>query len=159
MSGRSGIGRARHRCFEAHGSLVDDGEECGVRFCRISRFAKGEVSLEERDRPCRQERRGGQPGVGVGRLALIASGVPEHDARAAMIASGRFTVGSVLEEQAEASFDAAKGGAPADGPSIDHEAVFEDGLSLILDGLAARLPGGASAGAGGGAVKRKGRKG
>lgn len=89
---------------------------------------------------------------------LIASGVPEHDARAAMIASGRFTVGSVLEEQAEASFDVAKGEPPADGPSIDHEAVFEDGLSLILDGLAARLPGGASAGAGGGAVKRKGRK-
>ncbi|MEU0484042.1 hypothetical protein ABZ260_33280 [Streptosporangium sp. NPDC006013] len=31
---------------------------------------------------------------------LVASGVPEQDARMAMLAAGRFTVGSVLEETA-----------------------------------------------------------
>ncbi|CDN50617.1 TetR/AcrR family transcriptional regulator C-terminal domain-containing protein [Neorhizobium galegae] len=69
---------------------------------------------------------------------LVASGLPERDAQMAMLASSRFTVGSVLEEQAEASL-----GATADDligvPQIDHEAAFEEGLKLILDGLAARV--------------------
>ncbi|WP_030907412.1 TetR/AcrR family transcriptional regulator C-terminal domain-containing protein [Streptomyces sp. NRRL F-5126] len=65
---------------------------------------------------------------------LVAAGVPERDAQMAMLAAGRFTVGSVLEEQA----DAASGGGtepPPDLPAIDHESAFEAGLALILGGL------------------------
>ncbi|MFC8519008.1 TetR/AcrR family transcriptional regulator C-terminal domain-containing protein [Streptomyces sp. NPDC057257] len=66
---------------------------------------------------------------------LIASGVPEQHARTAMLAAGRFTVGSVLEEQAEARYgDSAE--PPAGVPVIDHESAFEAGLALIVDGLA-----------------------
>ncbi|MER6951604.1 TetR/AcrR family transcriptional regulator C-terminal domain-containing protein [Nonomuraea sp. NPDC000554] len=68
---------------------------------------------------------------------LVASGVPEQDARMAMLAASRFTVGSVLEEQA----DVAPGDStdlPPDVPPIDHEAAFEAGLTLILDGLTHR---------------------
>jgi TetR/AcrR family transcriptional regulator, tetracycline repressor protein len=69
---------------------------------------------------------------------LVASGVPEHDAQMAMLTAGRFTVGSVLEEQADSG--------PGDGPDglaatpgIDHESAFESGLSLIVDGLTPRV--------------------
>ncbi|MFI0768952.1 TetR/AcrR family transcriptional regulator C-terminal domain-containing protein [Streptomyces sp. NPDC021218] len=68
---------------------------------------------------------------------LVASGVPERDAQMAMLAASRFTVGSVLEEQA----DTGPGGStdlPADLPPIDHDSAFEAGLTLILDGLAHR---------------------
>ncbi|MFJ6846714.1 TetR/AcrR family transcriptional regulator C-terminal domain-containing protein [Streptomyces griseoluteus] len=65
---------------------------------------------------------------------LVASGVRERDAQMAMLAAGRFTVGSVLEEQADvASGDGAE--TPADLPDIDHESAFEAGLALILNGL------------------------
>ncbi|WP_263632140.1 TetR/AcrR family transcriptional regulator C-terminal domain-containing protein [Streptomyces sp. 8L] len=66
---------------------------------------------------------------------LVASGVPEQDARTAMLAAGRFTVGSVLEEQADTG---PREGAdlPPGMPSIDHASAFEGGLALILDGLA-----------------------
>jgi TetR/AcrR family tetracycline transcriptional repressor len=57
---------------------------------------------------------------------LIASGLPEPEAQTAMLAAGRFTVGSVLEEQAA-------------GPGPDHDAAFEAGLALIVDGLQHRL--------------------
>ncbi|WP_405668366.1 TetR/AcrR family transcriptional regulator C-terminal domain-containing protein [Streptomyces sp. NBC_01166] len=67
---------------------------------------------------------------------LIASGVPERDAQMAMLAAGRFTVGSVLEEQAEPSPGTTA--LPADVPAIDHESAFEAGLALILDGLEQR---------------------
>ncbi|MFI6920559.1 TetR/AcrR family transcriptional regulator C-terminal domain-containing protein [Nonomuraea spiralis] len=67
---------------------------------------------------------------------LISSGVPERDAQMAMLAAGRFTVGSVLEEQAEQA-DAGSD-RPADMPVIDHESAFEAGLTLILDGLVHR---------------------
>lgn len=69
---------------------------------------------------------------------LVASGVPEQDAKTAMLAASRFTVGSVLEEQAEASL-AAKTNGTVDVPQMDHAAAFEAGLTLILDGLAARM--------------------
>jgi AcrR family transcriptional regulator len=65
---------------------------------------------------------------------LLASGLPERDAQMAMLAAGRFTVGSVLEEQAGAGADPAPGV-----PPIDHESAFEAGLALILDGLAHRV--------------------
>ncbi|MDN3055168.1 TetR/AcrR family transcriptional regulator C-terminal domain-containing protein [Streptomyces sp. SRF1] len=70
---------------------------------------------------------------------LVASGVPERDAQMAMLAAGRFTVGSVLEEQADPGPgpDAAAE-LPADMPAIDHESAFEAGLALILEGLARR---------------------
>nr|WP_272918906.1 TetR/AcrR family transcriptional regulator C-terminal domain-containing protein [Streptomyces sp. YIM 132580] len=68
---------------------------------------------------------------------LVASGVPERDAQMAMLAASRFTVGSVLEEQA----DAGSGGdsdPQVDMPVIDHESAFEAGLTLIQDGLVHR---------------------
>ncbi|CAM5257255.1 TetR family transcriptional regulator OS=Streptomyces tendae OX=1932 GN=F3L20_04215 PE=4 SV=1 [Streptomyces tendae] len=68
---------------------------------------------------------------------LVTSGVPERDAQMAMLAAGRFTVGSVLEEQADTG-PGDSAGLPADMPAIDHESAFEAGLALILDGLAHR---------------------
>ncbi|MFI6499733.1 TetR/AcrR family transcriptional regulator C-terminal domain-containing protein [Nonomuraea typhae] len=69
---------------------------------------------------------------------LVTSGVPERDAQMAMLAAGRFTVGSVLEEQA----DAGDGSDPPTGmPVIDYESAFEAGLTLILDGLLVRASG------------------
>ncbi|MCX5008945.1 TetR/AcrR family transcriptional regulator C-terminal domain-containing protein [Streptomyces sp. NBC_00638] len=65
---------------------------------------------------------------------LIASGVPERDAQMAMLAAGRFTVGSVLEEQADAN--AMNSVDHPAVPLIDHESAFEAGLTLILNGLA-----------------------
>ncbi|MFE5119301.1 TetR/AcrR family transcriptional regulator C-terminal domain-containing protein [Streptomyces sp. NPDC056669] len=67
---------------------------------------------------------------------LVASGVPERDAQMAMLAASRFTVGSVLEEQADTGPGSTD--LPADMPPIDHDSVFEAGLTLILDGLAHR---------------------
>ncbi|MFF4554396.1 TetR/AcrR family transcriptional regulator C-terminal domain-containing protein [Streptomyces sp. NPDC001422] len=65
---------------------------------------------------------------------LVSSGVPERQAQMAMLAASRFTVGCVLEEQAEA--DAPDSGTlPDDVPELDHEEAFEAGLALILGGL------------------------
>ncbi|MFJ1896475.1 MULTISPECIES: TetR/AcrR family transcriptional regulator C-terminal domain-containing protein [unclassified Streptomyces] len=65
---------------------------------------------------------------------LVASGVPELQAQTAMLAAGRFTVGCVLEEQADVDTpDAAD--LPDDVPALGHEAAFEAGLALILGGL------------------------
>ncbi|OAR26685.1 TetR family transcriptional regulator [Streptomyces sp. ERV7] len=69
---------------------------------------------------------------------LVDSGVPERDAQMAMLTASRFTVGSVLEEQA----DSGPGNGPdlpADTPLIDPESAFEAGLSLIVDGLTPRI--------------------
>ncbi|WP_435615122.1 TetR/AcrR family transcriptional regulator C-terminal domain-containing protein [Streptomyces coelicoflavus] len=69
---------------------------------------------------------------------LVASGVPERPAQMAMLASGRFTVGCVLEEQADAGAgDTAE--LPPGVPEIDHESAFEAGLALIAGGLARQL--------------------
>ncbi|MEU6406582.1 TetR/AcrR family transcriptional regulator C-terminal domain-containing protein [Streptomyces sp. NPDC046985] len=71
---------------------------------------------------------------------LVASGVPERDAHMAMLAASRFTVGCVLEEQADAlAWD--EEDLPADVPVIDHESAFEAGLTLILNGLEQRVAG------------------
>ncbi|MEU5975848.1 TetR/AcrR family transcriptional regulator C-terminal domain-containing protein [Streptomyces sp. NPDC047315] len=65
---------------------------------------------------------------------LVASGVPERDAQMAMLAASRFTVGCVLEEQADA--DSPDGEDLPDGvPVLDQEEAFEAGLALILGGL------------------------
>ncbi|MFF1574362.1 TetR/AcrR family transcriptional regulator C-terminal domain-containing protein [Leifsonia sp. NPDC058292] len=69
---------------------------------------------------------------------LTASGVPELDAQMAMLTASRFTVGSVLEEQAETVSDTGVE-PPADLPKIDHTTAFEAGLALILDGLTDRV--------------------
>ncbi|WP_331773625.1 TetR/AcrR family transcriptional regulator C-terminal domain-containing protein (plasmid) [Embleya sp. NBC_00888] len=78
---------------------------------------------------------------------LVASGVPERDAQMAMLAAGRFTIGCVLEEQADAGLGAGTEAgvdprAGTDHPAvapIDHESAFEAGLALVLDGLANRV--------------------
>lgn len=68
---------------------------------------------------------------------LATSGVPEREGQMAMLAASRFTVGSVLEEQADIDLgDSAD--LPDDVPVIDHESAFEAGLSLILGGLVHR---------------------
>jgi TetR/AcrR family tetracycline transcriptional repressor len=63
---------------------------------------------------------------------LVASGLPEREAGMAMLAAGRFTVGSVLEEQAEDG----SAGPPPGIPPVDHDSAFEAGLNLIVEGLA-----------------------
>lgn len=68
---------------------------------------------------------------------LVASGLHEQDAKMAMLAAGRFTVGSVLEEQADANLNIDMDRA-TDVAQIDHEAAFEAGLAFIIDGLAER---------------------
>ncbi|QIB49387.1 TetR/AcrR family transcriptional regulator C-terminal domain-containing protein [Streptomyces aureoverticillatus] len=65
---------------------------------------------------------------------LLASGLPEREAQMAMLAAGRYTVGCVLEEQADA--DLGVGTEHPVVPTIDQESAFEAGLALILDGLA-----------------------
>jgi TetR/AcrR family transcriptional regulator, tetracycline repressor protein len=54
-----------------------------------------------------------------------------------MSAASRFTVGGVLEEQAN-DVSADQG---ADLPQMDHESAFEAGLALVLDGLTDRVAG------------------
>lgn len=66
---------------------------------------------------------------------LVAAGVPEEDAQMAMLAAGRYTVGCVLEEQADTG---PTEDLPADVPVLDHEAAFEAGLGLVLGGLLQR---------------------
>ncbi|SEQ55110.1 TetR/AcrR family transcriptional regulator, tetracycline repressor protein [Microlunatus flavus] len=75
---------------------------------------------------------------------LTSSGVPETVARMALLAAGRFTVGSVLEEQADLGREREEGIAPA----VDHEAAFEAGLGLLADGLARHANAHAHAGPG-----------
>ncbi len=66
---------------------------------------------------------------------MVANGIPEKDATMAMIVAGRFTVGSVLEEQADLHpHDAIDHDQTS--TKIDHEAAFEAGLELIIRGLA-----------------------
>ncbi|WP_069884279.1 TetR/AcrR family transcriptional regulator C-terminal domain-containing protein [Streptomyces luteocolor] len=69
---------------------------------------------------------------------LVTSGVPEREAQMAMLAAGRYTVGCVLEEQADVDQQGGEG-LPDGVPALDHEAAFEAGLGLILDGLEQRV--------------------
>ncbi|HWO60555.1 MAG TPA: TetR/AcrR family transcriptional regulator C-terminal domain-containing protein [Umezawaea sp.] len=69
---------------------------------------------------------------------LVASGVPEREAAMAMLATSRFTLGSVLEEQADLSLDDSAD-LPSELPRIDHDSAFESGLNLLLDGLVHRI--------------------
>lgn len=70
---------------------------------------------------------------------LVTSGLPERDAQMMMLAASRFTVGSVLEEQADGQLDksSSDGTDRASGfPTIDHGSAFEAGLAMIVNGLA-----------------------
>lgn len=73
---------------------------------------------------------------------LIASGFTEEDGVMALLGASRFTLGCVLEEQADAENDG--GGAQRDElegtrrPVPDHAASFESGLEMLADGLARR---------------------
>ncbi|MCL1840655.1 MAG: TetR/AcrR family transcriptional regulator C-terminal domain-containing protein [Propionibacteriaceae bacterium] len=64
---------------------------------------------------------------------LVGAGLPQHPAEMAMLAASRFTVGSVLEQQAEQQ--ALLTGAQPHGTQIDHDEAFRCGVSLIIDGL------------------------
>lgn len=64
---------------------------------------------------------------------LVASGLPERDARIAMLTAGQFTVGSVLEQQAGSEDELG-----ANSGMLDHATAFESGLTMIMDGLAHR---------------------
>ncbi|RBO90935.1 TetR/AcrR family transcriptional regulator C-terminal domain-containing protein [Pseudochrobactrum asaccharolyticum] len=65
---------------------------------------------------------------------LTAAGISLEDAKMAMLAAGRFTVGSVLEEQADlGTSDIADH--DQIGGAVNHEAAFEAGLRLIVRGL------------------------
>lgn len=65
---------------------------------------------------------------------LTAAGIPEPTAQMAMLAAGRFTVGSVLEEQADSGADTSAD--EEDGPMpVDHDAAFEAGLAFFIRAL------------------------
>ena len=67
---------------------------------------------------------------------LVASGVPERAALMATLAASRFTIGSVLEQQADPAPDLdVPGIGVIDTSGIDHFSTFEAGLALIVDGL------------------------
>ncbi len=67
---------------------------------------------------------------------LVEAGLARRHAEMAMLAASRFTVGSVLEQQAT---DAAPvdNEASADEPPLDHDEAFRSGLDLIVEGFAA----------------------
>jgi TetR/AcrR family tetracycline transcriptional repressor len=87
---------------------------------------------------------GSRPGVGdlqrIMRILafFVAAGIREHDAMMGMLAANRFTVGSVLEEQADVARDPKQDEAVGI-PSVDYTAAFEAGLTLIVDGLAVAM--------------------
>ncbi|WP_375492125.1 TetR/AcrR family transcriptional regulator C-terminal domain-containing protein [uncultured Jatrophihabitans sp.] len=66
---------------------------------------------------------------------LVSAGLPRRPAEMAMLAASRFTVGSVLEQQADQH-------APTDHPElrIDHDEAFRSGLTLMIQGLAEHQP-------------------
>lgn len=65
---------------------------------------------------------------------LVGAGVPRRLAEIAMLAASRFTVGSVLEQQAEQTVVPTDDRTSAATP-IDHEEAFEAGMRLIIAGL------------------------
>ncbi len=71
---------------------------------------------------------------------LVASGLSAAEAASALLNVGRFTLGAVLEEQAERSVD----GIERDAPAPDHAASFEAGLRTVIAGLQWSLENGAA---------------
>jgi TetR/AcrR family tetracycline transcriptional repressor len=71
---------------------------------------------------------------------LLASGVPQRDAQMAMLAASRFTVGSVLEQQADTEVETRRRAVDEpEVPIIDHDSAFTEGLQLIVEGLQRRV--------------------
>ncbi len=66
---------------------------------------------------------------------LVDAGLPRRQAEMAMLTASRFTVGSVLEQQADQQAPPSDG-RPAFETRIDHDEAFRSGLDLIIDGLA-----------------------
>ncbi len=67
---------------------------------------------------------------------LVEAGLARRPAEMAMLAASRFTVGSVLEQQA--ADDVISNTEPVvDEPHVDHDEAFRSGLNLIIEGLAA----------------------
>ncbi|HEY0248072.1 MAG TPA: TetR/AcrR family transcriptional regulator C-terminal domain-containing protein [Gryllotalpicola sp.] len=66
---------------------------------------------------------------------LVAAGLPRRPAEMAMLAASRFTVGSVLEQQADQQARPAEERPSAEVP-LDHDEAFRSGLSLIIEGVA-----------------------
>ena len=76
---------------------------------------------------------------------LVASGFCDEDAAVALLGAGRFTLGCVLEEQAERE-GGERGASPAiigaTGRAVpDHQRAFEAGLDMMVHGLAGRRAG------------------
>ncbi|MEZ0493431.1 TetR/AcrR family transcriptional regulator C-terminal domain-containing protein [Kineococcus sp. TBRC 1896] len=69
---------------------------------------------------------------------LVAAGIPDEHARTAMLASGRYVVGCVLEEQAQLHRSSLEPRAAAV-PPVEHEAAFEAGLAFMVAGLAGHV--------------------
>lgn len=70
--------------------------------------------------------------VGEKLAFLEAAGLHSEDAKMAMLTASRFTVGSVLEEQADTQLS------DGDISPVDAKIAFEEGLLLIVDGMELR---------------------
>jgi TetR/AcrR family tetracycline transcriptional repressor len=66
---------------------------------------------------------------------LVDAGITQRPAEMAMLAASRFTVGSVLEQQADQQAPPAEDHRPAE-TQVDHDEAFQSGLDLIIEGLA-----------------------
>ncbi len=69
---------------------------------------------------------------------LVDAGLPRRQTEMAMLASSRFTVGSVLEQQADQQAQSSDE-RPSPETPFDHDEAFRSGLSLIIEGLALHL--------------------
>lgn len=66
---------------------------------------------------------------------LIEAGVAEQDAITGMLAASRFTVGSALEQQADAGSDDPPAAAGEHLVAPTHDQAFEAGLLMLMTGL------------------------
>ena len=66
---------------------------------------------------------------------LVGAGLPRRPAEMAMLTASRFTVGSVLEQQADQQTPQNEEQTSVD-MHVDHDEAFRSGLSLIIEGLA-----------------------
>ncbi|MDT8912575.1 TetR/AcrR family transcriptional regulator C-terminal domain-containing protein [Amycolatopsis sp. PS_44_ISF1] len=71
---------------------------------------------------------------------LYASGVPERAAQIAMVSASRFTIGCVLEQQADEDQSATTGDPDQPSPPFSHTEAFEQGLAMLIAGIPAADP-------------------
>lgn len=67
---------------------------------------------------------------------LVDAGLPRRAAEMAMLAASRFTVGSVLEQQADQQDSPTDARPAVESAEIDHDEAFHAGLDFIIEGLA-----------------------